>query len=449
MSSSALLELPTTASLDNNPHYLRAITQMAAQQRVVCAQDLYDRAGVKVLNAGDVLKPEHFDLLRTHHLGAPIDDSLRLADPVDLPSIETEVMMQTASQPLGRELAASVGGRTRLLEPLRHMRWPHQAQVKLAVMRANNPTLYEHSVLMMMVCLQLALKDGMNPQQCANAAAAGLWHDVGMLYLPPEWSDTRHHFGPEERRGLATHPAIASVLIHQTGAYDTSVSTAVLQHHERLDGSGYPMQLSAAAITPLGGVLLVAEVVSAFYAKYGDVAAQRLSLTLRLNHTRFPPKLSNHVLAMLPEEHQSSDTPAPPLHSMLDVKTAIATVSRIYRHWHSAHQAAPEGWEKTPHAGIFEFVDSKLATLEKGLIEAGLHPRQQADWSGIFQEDPYGMTDLVFIVREAVWQIETLIHSCIRRWPQLLSPPADDALLRAVGQWIRSCLSVIAESKSA
>ena len=45
--------------------------------------------------------------------------------------------------------------------------------------------------------------------------------------------------------------------------------------------------------------LLLSEVVAAFYEKYDDMPAQRLSLVLRLNHRKFPSALVAHILPLL------------------------------------------------------------------------------------------------------------------------------------------------------
>ncbi len=48
-------------------------------------------------------------------------------------------------------------------------------------------------------------------------------------------------------------------------------------------------------------ILLLAEVVAAFYEKYDDMPAQRLSLVLRLNHRKFPSALVAFILPLLQE----------------------------------------------------------------------------------------------------------------------------------------------------
>lgn len=445
MNQPASLALPTPASLNNNPHYLHALTQTAARHALVCTSDVVDAAGVCVLAAGTRLTQAHLALLTQHNLAAPIDECLAVQDdPVDMPTIEAEVMMLSMTHPLGQDLARVLGGPSPLLDPLRHVQWPAAAHVKFAVLRAQNPELFEHTLLMMMMSVYLAIQAGMRDHECASVATAALWHDIGMLYLPPHWADHSHRFTPEERLGLAQHPGIACVLLRQAQVYGPDIQTAVLQHHERLDGSGYPMQLPADAIVPMGRVLLLSEVVTAFYGKYGEQAAQRLSLALRLNHMRFPAEFTKHALAMLAE----GDAADAPLHTMGDVRENIAVVSRIYGHWHEALAQVPEDWARQPEAPAWEFVLEKIAATERGLIESGLHPRQSADWSRMFEEDPYGMSELVFIVREAVWQIEALIHTALRRWPQILATDASEPIFVRLAQWIRATLPLIAQARA-
>ena len=102
------------------------------------------------------------------------------------------------------------------------------------------------------------------------------------------------------------------LMLKDAGVYPRSVEIAVLEHHERMDGSGYPRGLPGAEISPMGRILLLAEVVTAFYEKYTDMPAQRLSLVLRLNHRKFPAALVAHVLPLLQEDVARDSALMPP-----------------------------------------------------------------------------------------------------------------------------------------
>jgi HD-GYP domain-containing protein (c-di-GMP phosphodiesterase class II) len=67
----------------------------------------------------------------------------------------------------------------------------------------------------------------------------------------------------EERKHLVAHSVTAMLVVRSTELYSRA-EIAVLEHHERMDGSGYPRGIKG-TISPMGQVLLLAEVVSAFF----------------------------------------------------------------------------------------------------------------------------------------------------------------------------------------
>lgn len=118
------------------------------------------------------------------------------------------------------------------------------------------------------------------------------------------------------------------LVVRNCKAYSREIEEAVLEHHERMDGSGYPRGISGDAISSMGRILMLAEVVSAFYDKYRDMPAQRLSLVLRMNHNRFDRQLMQHIHAML-----RADTAQPVQareHTQAEVRREIATLAAIF-----------------------------------------------------------------------------------------------------------------------
>ena len=87
-----------------------------------------------------------------------------------------------------------------------------------------------------------------------------------------------------------------------------------------------------------------------------------------------------------------------------------------------------------------------MSALEKSLAESGSHPRQQADWLAMFEDDPSSMTELVLINREALWQIDSCVENCLRRWPQ--PPAAQGALSEQLYDWLHACRSVLEDARA-
>ncbi len=122
----------------------------------------------------------------------------------------------------------------------------------MTVMRHHLPELFEHSILMMISAVFLAVKQRFSvPQDSAELAAAALLHDVGMLYMPPSWKNAKHKLTVQERERLAAHSISGDVgACAETGVYSRRVEDAVLEHREHLDGSGYPRHAKGDEIRP-------------------------------------------------------------------------------------------------------------------------------------------------------------------------------------------------------
>lgn len=81
---------------------------------------------------------------------------------------------------------------------------------------------------------KLSIKDS------RRLALTALLHDIGKTRIDPTIITTNHKLTNREFEEYKTHAAIGHDIIKETGAFDSSVARAILEHHERLDGSGYP-----------------------------------------------------------------------------------------------------------------------------------------------------------------------------------------------------------------
>jgi HD-GYP domain-containing protein (c-di-GMP phosphodiesterase class II) len=95
---------------------------------------------------------------------------------------------------------------------------------------------------------------------------AGLVHDLGRLGVPNSIWDKRGTLTRIEHERVRMHPYLAERMLAFTPIL-SSLGVIAVQHHERLDGSGYPRGLSGDAITPAGRLLGAADVYTALTQK--------------------------------------------------------------------------------------------------------------------------------------------------------------------------------------
>ncbi len=108
------------------------------------------------------------------------------------------------------------------------------------------------------LCVRIGRELGMNASELRTLARAGLLHDVGKLGIPDA---ILHKQGPltnDEWAVMKTHPEIGLKILKRSGHFRREL-LAVLYHHERIDGSGYPHGLVGDAIPIEARIVAVAD----------------------------------------------------------------------------------------------------------------------------------------------------------------------------------------------
>ncbi len=97
------------------------------------------------------------------------------------------------------------------------------------------------------LCVQIGRQLGMTSSQLRVLARSGLLHDVGKLGIPDAILHKQGPLDAAEWAVMKTHPEIGLTVLRRCGHFSREL-LAVLYHHERIDGSGYPHGLAGDAI---------------------------------------------------------------------------------------------------------------------------------------------------------------------------------------------------------
>jgi len=106
--------------------------------------------------------------------------------------------------------------------------------------------------------IEIGRELGMRPPSLDVLGRSGLLHDIGKLAIPASILEKSGALTESEWRVMKTHPELGLVILGETGRF-TREMLAVLYHHERMDGSGYPHGLAAAEIPIEARVVAVAD----------------------------------------------------------------------------------------------------------------------------------------------------------------------------------------------
>jgi HD-GYP domain-containing protein (c-di-GMP phosphodiesterase class II) len=94
-----------------------------------------------------------------------------------------------------------------------------------------------------------------------------LLHDTGMLRLPKEITEKRGMLSESELQRMQAHPLYSYKIVCKELRYTEDVGLIVIQHHERLDGEGYPRRLSGAQIDMGARIVSVADAFEAMVSE--------------------------------------------------------------------------------------------------------------------------------------------------------------------------------------
>lgn len=120
-----------------------------------------------------------------------------------------------------------------------------------------NYTAVIHSVHVMGLLLRYGHYKNFDQSEIERLGRAGLVHDIGKSELPKELWIKTSQLTDEEFRMVKQHPIISSHILRMIGMKD--VVDAAEQHHEKLDGSGYPYKLKKDKITNDGRIVELAD----------------------------------------------------------------------------------------------------------------------------------------------------------------------------------------------
>jgi len=123
---------------------------------------------------------------------------------------------------------------------------------------AKDPYTCGHSERVALMAHALACEMGLADDQVEQVYMAGLLHDIGKIGTPEAILSKEGRLAPEERRIVAEHPGIGGRILQGIRQLE-GVREAVVHHHERIDGSGYPDGLRGDAIPPLARVIGLAD----------------------------------------------------------------------------------------------------------------------------------------------------------------------------------------------
>lgn len=132
-------------------------------------------------------------------------------------------------------------------------------------MREYDDSTYAHSVNVALICNIMATWMKMSEHEIELATTCGLLHDIGKTLIPDSIIKKTDKLSSQEYDLVKKHTVVGYQFLKEHGA-PASVCNVALMHHERCDGSGYPLNLQAKDISKYAKIVAIADVYDAMTA---------------------------------------------------------------------------------------------------------------------------------------------------------------------------------------
>ena len=191
-----------------------------------------------------------------------------------------------------------------LLEELDLLNWGALTALARTV-DAKSPWTAGHSERVAKTAIRIGRVLGLSNDENETLHRAALLHDIGKIATPVRILDKPGKLTDEERRTVEQHSSAGASILEPIGAYK-SVIPAVLQHHERYDGKGYPDGLAGEEISLGGRIMAVADVYDSLVSdrpyRPGMDKERVITIIKKRAGTQFDPNVVQALLAVVNQE---------------------------------------------------------------------------------------------------------------------------------------------------
>ncbi|WP_277547229.1 MULTISPECIES: HD-GYP domain-containing protein [unclassified Paenibacillus] len=229
------------------------------------AVNLFNHKGVFVLPAMTLLNNDHIRLITRHRI---------MLEPQDVVHVDSAAFYQiavdectVAMESIFEQLRYNKSKRLPMIE-LRNEVIPFIQQVSekndfygiLAALQPKDDYTYRHNVAVGILSTLLGKWLKLKPEELGMLTIAATLHDIGKIMIPSEILTKTGPLDEEETALMKKHTTYGYEMIRDTVGTNHMQALVALQHHERMDGSGYPFGVLGHRITDFSKIVAVADI---------------------------------------------------------------------------------------------------------------------------------------------------------------------------------------------
>lgn len=241
---------------------------------MILAEDLFGTRNELLLACGQVLTTSQIIKLQMADCEGVyiVDDAADIAEDTGIISKPLRHNTVNALKTLFTHVeAGNIGRQTNSLHELRYyldeiideLSANRNAISNMVDIKVFDEYTYYHCVNVAALSILQGVTAGMNRNGLYRLGMGALLHDIGKVFIPKEIVNKPSSLTHDEYELMKQHSMLGSDYLRKQWAMPVESIVAVLTHHERYDGGGYPLQLSAGKQTMEGKIIAICDVYDA------------------------------------------------------------------------------------------------------------------------------------------------------------------------------------------
>ena len=258
---------------DRQNHYAEHLAEVNKSTDVISTQDIYNENGMLLACSGTHINHSVANRIVQHKLVKSIEEQVQLENALTGKGLYKGVESLMEKYPDMKQMSF-VNEFHGAFEPmLSYARLHPVIFQELTVMSECLPEHYEKTLFCTWFSVLIARELGMKDDLLKDVMLAALAHDLGLLHISGDIIKQEKELTPDEWRAIQCHVVVGQVMLQKIGGKKSNAAKAVLEHHERCDGSGYPYGRTSEQLDIMGQIIGMADTVIAIrinkFAKSG------------------------------------------------------------------------------------------------------------------------------------------------------------------------------------
>ncbi len=400
-------------------HYAEHLAELDESKDVLSSNDIVNTKGVLLCKKGMHINKNTAEKLVQHKLSQPLENNIMLSDSIDAAMLLEKLHQQLDTYQDCRTIHDKMAFEMLTKKTFMFTRLNPAIIQKLTVINEQMPEQLDKAVFCAWLSLLIAVEMGLDKDTRQQVYLAGLLHDMGFVHLSPDILNKKGALTPEEWRAIQSHVVIGKLLLEQYNDIPREVSQAVLEHHERCDGSGYPANKNDTTLGLIGQIVGVADSIYAIRTKQFE------------RHGR-------NMYDLLPYLQMNSKTHFYDVYKALNsilkfsgLKLTLpqhANISEQAKNLFVRSQALNHAVSALHQCNILDMADELSSNKDRSLYKISTHVMSMSNESGLVGEDLHTwlkqlasdpdpqaaaeLNEIELMLNELHWQLKNASRAC-------------------------------------